>query len=537
MYHTIIDITAMNIPLPARKDSKTPTLKADKRPIIIIGANGSGKTRFTNKLIDNIGDSAFRMSALEALYGRHGGTTYACSVDSLFEDAYQGLPDRPAGNTQFERLLALLMHDEMLNLINYKLSLADNPGSQLTPTRLDRVIALWQEIFPGNRVLIESGRMLFTRGLNEDCYSSVRLSDGERAVMYYAGAILYAPHNATVFIDSPEMFLHPTIIQSLWNRIEPLRPDCTFIYTTHDLEFASSRQDASAIWVREYDPATVTWDYEILPPDSGLSDELYMAIIGARKPVLFIEGDGVHSIDSKLYPLIFKDYTVKSLGSCNKVIEATRTFNDLNSFHHMDSTGIVDRDRRDTHEVEYLRGKRVMVPDVAEIENILMLEEVIRAVAAHRHRNENRVFEKVKNSVITMFRHDLRQQAMLHTRHRVKRTVEYRIDGKFTNINMLEQHMTSLMQEINPRGLYESFCREFRRYADLGDYHSVLRVYNQKSMLPGSNVAALCGLHNKEEYVAEILNILKLECAEARRIRSAVTACFSLSATSGNDNQ
>ena len=84
--------------------------------------------------------------------------------------------------------------------------------------------------------------------------------------------------------------------------------------------------------------------------------------MGSRKPVLFIEGDGIHSIDARLYPLLFKDYSVKSLGSCNKVIEATRTFNDLTGF---DSRGIVDRDRRDDKEVAYLRGKRIMVPEVA----------------------------------------------------------------------------------------------------------------------------------------------------------------------------
>lgn len=522
----------MNIVLPTKKDGNQATIDDSNRLIVIIGANGSGKTRFTNRLIDSLGNRAFRMSALDALYNRRTPSDAASSIDRLYSEAGTGIVDRNQAATEFERLLSLLMHDEMLNLIEYKLSLTEHPDARLNPTPLDKVIALWQEIFPDNKVLIESGRLLFSRGIDNDSYSAVKLSDGERAVLYYAGAILYAPANAAVFIDSPEIFLHPTIMQSLWNRMELLRPDCTFIYTTHDLEFASSRRDAPVIWVQDYNPANAVWEYEILPPHSELSEEMYMSIIGARKPVLFIEGDGVHSIDSKLYPLIFKDYTVKSLGSCNKVIEATRTFNELNSFHHMASTGIVDRDRRDAHEVEYLRSKRVMVPEVAEIENILMLEEVIRAVAAYCRRNENRVFEKVRDAIISQFRNDLRQQALLHTRHRVKRTMEYRIDGRFTNINMLEQHMMSLTKEINPRGLYESFCREFRQYVNDCDYRSVLRVYNQKSMLPASNVAGLCGLHNKDEYISTILTILRQERPEARRIRAAVTACFGIN--SGN---
>ncbi len=346
--------------------------------------------------------------------------------------------------------------------------------------------------------------------------------------MYYLGAITYAPGHADVFVESPEMFLHPTVMQALWNRIELLRPDCRFIYTTHDLDFAASRTAASVIWVRDFDMESHTWDYEILPPDKAVSDEIYMSIIGARKPVLFIEGDGKRSIDSRLYPLIFRDFTVQSLGSCNKVIEATRTFNDLNAFHHMASCGIVDRDRRDRKEVEYLRGKKIMVPEVAEVENILMLEEVIRTVAASRHKDEDRVFGKVRNAVISQFRHDLRQQALLHTRHRVKRTMEYRIDGKFQSINALEQHIEELVAEINPRRLYESFCREFSGYVEHGDYSGILRVYNQKSMIPASNVAALCGYSSKDEYINAIITLLRRDGAEAARLRKAIRSCFNL---------
>ncbi len=252
-----------------------------------------------------------------------------------------------------------------------------------------------------------------------------------------------------------------------------------------------------------------------------------MALIGARRPVMFIEGDATHSIDAKLYPLIFKDFSVKALGSCNKVIEATRAFNDLRAFHHLESCGIVDRDRRDEKEVGYLRGKNIFVPDVAEIENILMLEDVVKAVARFTGHDADKVFNSVKNAIVRMFRHDLRQQALLHTRHRVKRTVEYRVDGRFTNINALEEHMQNLVNEINPRGLYEQFCRMFSQMAALEDYAGILRVYNQKSMVPRSNVGQLCGLSgSKEAYVQAVLSVLKSDGREAATIRRAITRCF-----------
>ena len=521
----------MAIHLPNRIDgSETPVI-GPGRQTVIVGANGAGKTRFAQRLAADVAAApdprpVFNVSALRGLYDPR---RVPDSVDSLYDAVQPGYQSEPTA-TQFDRLLHLLVHDEMVNLFRYKASHAAGIKSSLVPTRLDKVIELWQEVFPDNRILIESGRMLFSRQDENvaNPYSAIKLSAGEKAVIYYLGAILYAPKSAVIFVDSPEMFLHPSLMQSLWNRIELLRRDCSFVYVTHDLGFASSRTDASTIWVRRFDPGIVAWDYELMPPHSQLSDGVYLAIMGSRKPVLFIEGDGIHSIDAQLYPLLFKDYSVTSLGSCNKVIEATRTFNDLSGFHHLDSRGIVDRDRRDDKEVAYLRGRRIMVPDVAEIENILILEEVVRAVASYRHKDENTVFQKVRSSILSQFRHDLRAQALMHTRHRVKRIMEYRVDGRFANINMLEEHIAHLTQEINARGLYENFCRQFRSYDASGNYPAVLKVYNQKSMVAACNVAGLCGLKNKDEYIKTILQMLRDESNGAERIRHAVKACFGL---------
>lgn len=169
-----------------------------------------------------------------------------------------------------------------------------------------------------------------------------------------------------------------------------------------------------------------------------------------------------------------------------------------------------------------------MVPEVAEIENILMLEEMIRTVAAYNRKDEKKVFAKVKQTVIELFREDLKQQALQHTRHRIKRLVEYRIDGRFHNINLLEQHISELNKELNPRGLYDNLCRLFHSYVTAGDYAAILKVFNRKSMIPSSNVAALCGLHGKEEYVKCIISILRNDGNEARRIRKAVMECFGI---------
>lgn len=520
----------MDLLLPKRIDGKQSTILRDTRQITIIGANGSGKSRFCNQIIKECADKAYRISALKALFPiQSTEKPLPGSIDAMFnhinETSHQV---KNSADTEFDKLAYIMLIDEFRELMNYKAHQLMGEQMEFPKTRLDQVVRKWQSVFPKNKVLRENGKLMFTTEGHDDKYSMLRLSDGEKAVLYYLGAVLYAMPDAMIIVDDPETFIHHSIMQTLWNVIEEMRPDCTFIYNTHDVDFASSRTDNQCIWVKSFDPVAIAWDYEVMQSSQNLGDALYFDILGSRKPVLFVEGDDTHSIDSKLYPLIFPEYTVKPLGSCDKVIESVRSFNDLKSFHQLDSRGIVDRDRRSEEEVAYLRKKNILVPDVAEIENILMLEGVVRAVARYRRRNDSDVFAKVKRSVLQMFDHEIKQQALQHVRHRVKHQVEVRIDMKFRNINALEEHMIDLVNEIDPRSMYEDFCREFHVLHQQGDYHGVLRVFNQKQILGDSNVAALCGLNKKDDYIKTVLNILKGNNRYAQDIRTAIKQCFGL---------
>ena len=338
-------------------------------------------------------------------------------------------------------------------------------------------------------------------------------------MFFYIGATLYAPKGSVIFVDSPTLFLHRSITQSLWTTIEGHRPDCTFVYMTHDIEFPTSRTDNVTVWVRGCNIQAETWDYEIIRPHESLSDQLIIDLMGSRKPVLFVEGDSTHSLDFRLYSLIFPEYTVKPM---------VRSVNDIQGFHHLDSRGIVDRDRRNANEVDYLRQKKIYVPDVAEIENIMMLEGVIRTVARVHGKDDVKAFSHVRGNILKLFKAELRQQALMHTRHQVKRTIEVVVDRRFQNINALEDHLDHLGQEIRPRAIYEGLCRDFNRYVQEGDYRSVLRVYNQKTMLVQSNVAQLCGCQNKDEYIKSIFTILQRDNADSAAIRAAIKQCLEI---------
>ena len=70
--------------------------------------------------------------------------------------------------------------------------------------------------------------------------------------------------------------------------------------------------------------------------------------------------------------------------------------------------------------------------------------------------------------------------------------------------------------------IYKNIKEEFESYIETENYKSILRVYNQKGMLPQSRLCAICGISNKESYLNLILSILKENKEDAEAIRKAI---------------
>lgn len=519
----------MDLTLPKRIDGSQPHRLPCSSQITLIGANGSGKTRFMNDIISRCSNKAYVLSAMKAFYPEKELSPLEGSIDMLYAMKVKTSSHlKDDALSEIDKLAYMLFNDEFEYLLSVKAKkLIDGVGIDLKPTKLDKLVNLWQQIFPGNQILRETGKLMFMTESGDNLISSIKLSSGEKAVLYYIAAVLYAMPDAVIFIDSPTLFMHPSILNTVWNAIEDLRPDCTFIYNTYDVDFVNSRTENVCVWIKSYSFKQEAWDYEVLN-SNNLSEDLFIDLMGSRKPVMFIEGDAVHSIDAKLYPLVFPEYTVRPLGSCNKVIESTRTFNDLCHLHHLDSHGIVDRDRRTDSEVKYLRNKNIFVPDVAEIENIFLLEGVIKTMAKRRGKDPEKVFSKVKKTVLQMFASMHEQQVLLHVRHKVKRDVECKIDAKFSSINQLENHLRTLINKINPREIYNQRLQEFKNYINYSDYANILKVFNHKPMLSDSNVAGLLGYSNKESYITGVLNVLKGNGKDAKTLRNVIQYCFGI---------
>lgn len=463
-------------------DQTQPRQRRPARLYTLLGGNGSGKSLFLNEIARLNAEDAYSVSAVAG-----------------------GMPGRVTGS--LSQLMAVLSLEE-------------------EKARFSVLKGIWEETFPGNTINIEKGKAKIRNRSGKDSIGIRSLSRGEKGALYYIAATLLAPPQALILVDSPTLFLHPTTVGILWDRIERARSDCRFVYDTYDANFTSGQTRRTSIWIKDYDAAEHSWRYQIIA-DGELPDEVFLQMMGSRRPILFTEGDTSHSIDMRLYSVVFPEFTVKPLGSCDKVIESTRTMQSLRSMHRIESYGLVDRDRRSEQEVEYLRAKHILVPEVAEIENIFLAPGVVETMAEIRNRNPKKVLKAVRQEVIHKFEQMLESQALQHTRHRMKRDVERKIDARFTCITALELHIKSLIKKLKPRETYDQLLADFRRMARSGDYEGVLRVFNHKPMFTGSCVAKALGFANIDDYVAGVISAMKHGDEAAERLRLEIRKLFS----------
>lgn len=161
------------ITLPPRSDGRRPATVDNPGRLLIIGANGSGKTRFSDRMAADLGNQAFCISPIAALYGTAAADESRQGIDTVYAAMRQTSPllmpeGSPVPPSQLEKLMALLLSEEVANLIRYKVVHASDPDTVMEPTRLDMVIERWKEMFPDNDVLIEGGKLLFSRTADSD---------------------------------------------------------------------------------------------------------------------------------------------------------------------------------------------------------------------------------------------------------------------------------------------------------------------------------------------------------------------------------
>ena len=308
-------------------------------------------------------------------------------------------------------------------------------------------------------------------------------------------------HRYLGHIDEPEIHLHRSIMNRLWSALESYRPDCLFIYITHDTQFAAAHGQSDKVWIKEFDGTH--WKLEIID-DQELPEELLFDILGSRKNVLFVEGER-NSYDTQLYSILYPSYYVIACGSCTQVISRTKAFRNSPSLHHCQVFGIIDRDYRSDYEIEKYKNDGIYALKVAEVENLFLVEELIRLIADHLGQSPDESFAPIREYVIhTRFAHQIDRQicqsVVAHLKYQLTA-----IELSKKNDDEAKNSLNTALQNIDYEKTKAEEESKFRGALREDDYAKVLSVFNEKGLT--SSIGHFLGLVDKE-YCKSILALL-----------------------------
>jgi hypothetical protein len=295
-----------------------------------------------------------------------------------------------------------------------------------------------------------------------------------------------------VVIDKPELHLHKSVQAPLWAEVEQLRPDCLFVYLTHDVDFAVAQEGAQRVWLKSFDGSS--WDWDLIADSQGLPDDLLIEVLGSRKPVVFVEGtNGSH--DVSLYREILSNFLVLPRGSCDQVIQSAKALRSNPQLHHLQVFGLIDRDRRPAVEIESLQQNGIYTLAVAEVENLFCTEEILNIVSRRLARDIASDFQTVVSHVFGRLQAELETQVSLRVAAEIKYLLS-RFDATAKGVTGLSTALQQLTQSINVPSLYAQFESQFATVLSTRDYKALLSLYNRKS-LP-SQISAALGLRGGE---------------------------------------
>lgn len=349
------------------------TLVPGSAPLVLIGPNGSGKSR---------------MAA--TLASRHNYQLIAAKRDHSIQ--IQGTRTPEFGRSirdSLSKILTEFLDEEHQAATRFTQRHRVSPTTAGDPpiTRVSKLIQLFETIFPGRQLNLDSRQpsaawIAETKETEE--YPAISMSDGEKAGVDLIARLLWAD-SGVVIVDEPEVHFHSLLARDFWTRVENFRPDCRFIYVTHDLPFALSRIGARIGIVR--DERTV----DLVPEDSAIPEDLVERLLGAAtisvvaKRIVFCEGKSSGSIDHPFYSAWFRadQSVVAPVGGCEQVRRAVSAMNECPILSNASILGVIDRDYWPDSYLVKLANEGLFVLPFHELEALFCAKEVASAIGSH----------------------------------------------------------------------------------------------------------------------------------------------------------
>ena len=223
--------------------------------------------------------------------------------------------------------------------------------------------------------------------------------------------------------------------------------------------------------------------------------------------MLFVEGDK-SSYDIALYKEIFEDYHVVACNNCQKVIELTKAFNNdrVKALHPYEVKGLIDHDFLSKEEIESYKRQNIYPIEVSEVENLFLIEPLIKLAANQIGENPDKTFTKVSDYLFEKMAAD---QLVIINAICVKE-IRHKLNG-FSSGGQSESDIQSDLEkffsQIDIHAIYSKAGANIADIIAQNDYNSMIRLYNNKGLC--KQVSGQIGF--KKPYPQIILDLLRGE--------------------------
>lgn len=469
--------------------------------IVMIGANGSGKSTFSRQLHGKISSNISILSAQHLLVYRQQSDIPASNGELANLRSFQK-QSKLSSDSNFasligndmDKLITALIAEHTDNALRYY------EGGTRQASYLQTTIDIWHELIDHRRLVLGRGS-ISAQVPGEQEYSFNNLSDGEKAVFYYIGHVLLVEPNSYIVVDEPENHLHMAICSKLWDKLEQMRPDCKFIYLTHNLNFAASRTDATLIWNKSFTPPNV-WEFQIIESNETLPDTLLMEVLGSKTKICFCEGKDRSCLDYRLYSILFPQYTVIPVGGHLDVISYTNAYN-KSSLCANDAIGIIDGDCHQLPQIDKWRSQNVFTIPVNEIENLLCDSSIIETAISTFMSGEE-ASQQYYDLFWQELERDKEQQAVWYVNNFLNNKFKENYLHEKRSIGTLKAELHAITSEAEIDTLYAERLQAIETYIQKRDYDGALAIVNFKGKL--TNSIAKCKV--VDNYVFRILGLI-----------------------------
>ncbi|MGP5109570.1 AAA family ATPase [Pseudomonas helleri] len=463
--------------------------------IVAIGANGSGKTTLANELKRYLPQHGVVISAQKILLiptfsgiSNINSTSQKLSSAQVADKTYKSTYSTEGGGNAYGLLVQLggEFHVLLDNLLAERsaarnqyceAAVSSKEYRDVPETKLDRALNIWNSLLPHRTISCSDGINITLNMASGETYPAYQMSDGEKVLLFLVAQVLQAPASGFIVVDEPEMYLHKTIVDKLWDTLEAERSDCIFVYLTHDLHFATSRVGSKKIWIKSFKHPNL-WEIEGVP-DNELPEQLLLELLGSRKNILFCEGTH-NSLDVKLFSILFPHLTICPVDSCFDVINYTKAFNKL-PMVATKALGLIDSDYHDSQRLTSLTSESIYSYSMAEIENLLLDEGFLNVIARQLLKDKS-VTDSIKQDILDKLREDIELQVSNYVSAKINYYFRSSHVTRGRNANEIQEHFASFIGAVDIPAWHDERKQELQKIISEKNYSRALQVYNNKGL-------------------------------------------------------